>query len=436
MAYEPKYTKPYTDGWKNLPEETTPVTAESLNAMDTAFEAVEEQLVETTEMFDAEKGSVFAGNKDATIKPVKSGIFGAFQDITAAAMYSLIAGFRNVVKAGYNLIGGTTNTINANASNNVVSGTSNTLAESAANNAVSGANNVVDGSYDVVGGKRNSVSSESSSVIGEGLKTYSTNYGAQQVAGQYNDPDETIESGKYILFGVGNGTSDTARSNAMLLDEAGNLQVSGKLLQNGGEEVGGGGKGAKQSAVYDSYSSAISALNNAANTDFETGQTIRISALGYPDLWIVSVETTQVSYTYSGKLVTDIKSAGKIQIGYYYVSLVEADSFYPASITLQHHEQLIYYLQSYTDAQLEGIKLGVGQTIHITNSACVDYYIYSKESASASYTYNGDLEGDIIAAGGLLQIGYYKIGLAKGYVGALSYDETLALLNAEEEGTA
>lgn len=431
MAYEKTYTKPYTDGWKNLPEETTPIKAEILNAMDNAFVAVEEQLEKTTAIFDDESGSVLSGNSDKTIKPTKAGIFGNIQTVTSSAMYSVIAGFRNVVKAGYNLICGTTNTINDNATNNVVSGTSNTLSDSATNNAVSGYNNVVSGKYNVVGGKGNSATAESMSMVGEGLKTYSTNYGAQQVAGQYNAPEEVINTGKKILFGVGNGSSDTSRSNAMLLDEEGNLQVSGKIFQNGGEEVGGGSEGAKQSAVYDSYSSAISALNDATNTDFEIGQTIRISASGYPDLWIVSVETTQVSYTYSGKLVTDIKSTGKVQIGYYYVSLVEADSFYPSSITLQHQDQLIYYLQSYTDSQLENIKLGVGQTVHITNSACVDYYIYSKEKTAASYTSSGNLEGDIIAAGGLLQIGYYKIGMVKGYVGALSYDETLALLNAE-----
>lgn len=41
MAYTPTYTKPYPDGWQNLPEETTPITAEVLDKIDEAIAAIE-----------------------------------------------------------------------------------------------------------------------------------------------------------------------------------------------------------------------------------------------------------------------------------------------------------------------------------------------------------------------------------------------------------
>lgn len=432
MAYEPKYTKPYTDGWKNFPEETTPITAEILNAIDTAMVASEEQLVATTEVFDEKYGSVRAGLKDKTINPRQSGIFGSLQEITGTVAYCLIAGYKNVVKSVSNIVGGTSNTINTNADYNIVGGNSNTVNDYSCGNVVAGRKNSVAGNYGVSGGNENVINAASSNVVGNGLKTYYGSNAGQHVGGNFNDPDENID-GSYVIFGIGNGTRDTARSNAMILDKRGNLQVAGKILKNGGEEIV---SGAKQSAVYTNYSLAVYALNNAANTDFEAGQTIRLSEAGSPDLWIVSVATTRVSYSHEGTLVTDIKKTGTLQIGYYKVALVEADGFSPASITMDSHYAVVSALMKAGDAYFEGLKLAIGQTIHIKYATQADLYIYSKESTKASYSFAGDLEGDIIAAGGLLQVGYYKIGLVKGYVGALSYDDTLALLNAEEEEMA
>lgn len=44
--YTPTFTKPYSDGWKNKPDETTPVTAEIMDAYDSAIESIESYLSE------------------------------------------------------------------------------------------------------------------------------------------------------------------------------------------------------------------------------------------------------------------------------------------------------------------------------------------------------------------------------------------------------
>lgn len=56
-----------------------------------------------------------------------------------------------------------------------------------------------------------------------------------------------------------------------------------------------------------------------------------------------------------------------------------------------------------------------GQTIRIKNAEQSDLWIYTVNDSSQSYSYNGDLEGDIDAAeDGILQIGYFSVALVKG----------------------
>lgn len=56
MAYTPVFTKAYPDGWKNLPEKTTPVNADVLDSYDNALENIEAQLQKTTKVFDDSGG--------------------------------------------------------------------------------------------------------------------------------------------------------------------------------------------------------------------------------------------------------------------------------------------------------------------------------------------------------------------------------------------
>lgn len=44
MGYTPSFTPQYENGWENLPSETSPITAEALNAYDDAIENIEEYL--------------------------------------------------------------------------------------------------------------------------------------------------------------------------------------------------------------------------------------------------------------------------------------------------------------------------------------------------------------------------------------------------------
>jgi len=46
MAYTPSYTKPYPSGYKNKPNETTPITADVMNGYDNAIVSIETYLAE------------------------------------------------------------------------------------------------------------------------------------------------------------------------------------------------------------------------------------------------------------------------------------------------------------------------------------------------------------------------------------------------------
>lgn len=377
--------------------------------------AEEEQLKKTTEVFDDTIGSVLSGNDGGTDRPTRAVVVGANNAVSANAMRCLVGGQNNEV---------------GNV-NNAVNGENNVLDDSSIDNNVSGYGNTVKGNYNVVGGYENTVESDNASVVGKGLKSYSYDQEGQMIGGKYNDPEETID-GSRVLFGLGNGSNTESRSNAVLVDKNGNMMVKGKIYFDGGQEAGSGGGGAKQSAVYSDYYPAVSALNSASNTDFEKGQTIRIIGAGKCDLWIVAVASTQVAYNYSNSFIEDVRRAVTLQIGYYVVSLAVAEAYAPASITLPNHSDLVSRLMSGSNAALDSIKLTVGQTVHIKSSGLCDLYIDRRVSSFSSYTYAGTLEEDIIAAGGLLQIGYYMVGLVKGYEAAPTYDETLEILNAEE----
>lgn len=391
--------------------------------------AEEEQLKKTTEVFDDTIGSVLSGNEDKTEKPTHAAVMGVGNSVKTATRNCLIGGEGNTVNAPSNTVNGKENKIeSSNAVFNNVSGQENELGSSAICNNVSGYGNTVDGNYNSVSGYENTVESDNSFVAGRGLKSYSYDQEGQMIGGLYNDTEEEIVDGVPVLFGIGNGNNDAYRGNALLIDKNGNMKVKGKVYFDGGQELK---TGAKQSAVYSDYYYAVSALNSASNTDFEKGQTIRITGAGKCDLWIVAVESTQVSYSYSTSFIEDVRQAVTLQIGYYVVSLAVAESYAPASITLPSHSDLVSRLIIGGNA-LDTIKLTVGQTVHIKSTGLCDLYIDSRVSSFSSYTYAETLEADIIAAGGLLQIGYYMVGMVKGYEAAPTYDETLEILNTEE----
>jgi hypothetical protein len=83
-------------------------------------------------------------------------------------------------------------------------------------------------------------------------------------------------------------------------------------------------EGRARAVSFESYSAMVTALNAAANTDYQVGDNIFIQAKEVPDLWVYSVESTTSSYSYTtdDTLISALET-GAVQIGYYKIAAME-----------------------------------------------------------------------------------------------------------------
>jgi hypothetical protein len=84
-------------------------------------------------------------------------------------------------------------------------------------------------------------------------------------------------------------------------------------------------EGRTRAVAFADYQALITAINAATATDYKIGDNIFIQAQNVPDLWIYSVETTTVSYTYTSNdaFVSALQSSGSVQVGYYKIASLE-----------------------------------------------------------------------------------------------------------------
>lgn len=84
-------------------------------------------------------------------------------------------------------------------------------------------------------------------------------------------------------------------------------------------------KGCNQALSYSNYQAMVTALNNLGDDKFLVGQNIMIITLEVPDLWVSSVETNSVQYTFTNDeaITTALSTNGYIQVGYYKLSPLE-----------------------------------------------------------------------------------------------------------------
>ena len=102
-------------------------------------------------------------------------------------------------------------------------------------------------------------------------------------------------------------------------------------------------EGRSRASSFSSYSDLISALNTVSKDAYKIGDNLFIQALNVPDLWIYTVEanTVQYSYTTDDNFISEINQNGSIQIGYFKVSIMEAQKldltdYVPSSRTINN----------------------------------------------------------------------------------------------------
>ena len=84
-------------------------------------------------------------------------------------------------------------------------------------------------------------------------------------------------------------------------------------------------KGRNQALAYNSYSEMITALNGMTKDELKRGQNLYIGTVGVPDLWVYSVETNKVNYSYTNDnaIVSTLDTNTTVQVGYYKLAQLE-----------------------------------------------------------------------------------------------------------------
>lgn len=229
MKYKKNFTKPYSGGYKDKPDKTTPVTADILNMQDNTFEAIEEYLanLKTDLPDDVEiNNSLRVGNPSGA----KAGAFSLANgmDCTASGAYSHAEGY------------GTSAT---GSSSSHAEGIQTKATGQAAH--AEGVNTEASGSI-ASHAEGNGTKATEAMAHAEGYKTVGSGAGShaegnetkasgqfQHVQGKYNIEDT---ENKYAHI-VGGGTSDTDRKNIHTLDWNGNAEFAGDVRTGNGASL-------------------------------------------------------------------------------------------------------------------------------------------------------------------------------------------------------
>lgn len=179
-------------------------------------------------------------------------------------------------------------------------------------------------------------------------KTYEDNiwYNANAINGVCNDfirdlnnigkaiPTQTSQltnNSGYITNAVTNLVNYTDNTNLAYIlsakqDSTDNgLNTTNKTISGAINEINSIAKGANQAIGFDTYEAMVSGLNGASNAVYRLGQSIYITTLGIPDLWVSSVEETAVMYEYTSDadFIATLGLNGFVQVGYYKLSALE-----------------------------------------------------------------------------------------------------------------
>lgn len=104
-----------------------------------------------------------------------------------------------------------------------------------------------------------------------------------------------------------------------------NLDTNSKTIVGGINEVNAVAKQANIAKSFASYSALITELNGASATAFKVGQSLYVQTQEVPDLWIISIESSSSTYTYTtdAAFISATGASGGQQVGYYKLAQLE-----------------------------------------------------------------------------------------------------------------
>ena len=167
-----------------------------------------------------------------------------------------------------------------------------------------------------------------------------------------------------------------------------NLQTSSTTVVGAINEVNSLAKQSNKAKGFTSYSALITELNSAASTAYNVGQSFYIQTLDVPDLWVISVESSSSSYTYStdAAFITATGASGGQQVGYYKLAQLETQK-----VDLTNYSQKS---ETVSDVSYDSTNKKLQKTINGTTSDVVTFGSNAFNSTTIPTTYVSTVNGD------------------------------------------
>ena len=205
------------------------------------------------------------------------------------------------------------------------------------------------------------VVSENTTTLSSGIISYDdtkANLGTDNLQGAIEKLDDKIDGIEQTAINTSynNTTSGLSATNVQnAIDE--NASIGNQALAIA--------KGRNQSLAYNSYSEMVTALNGMTKDELKRGQNIYIGTVGVPDLWVYSVETSSVAYSYTNDetIVNGLGTDTTIQVGYYKLAQLETQK-----VDLTNIESDINDLQS-SDTDINALITALTNRITVLENA-------------------------------------------------------------------
>ena len=156
-------------------------------------------------------------------------------------------------------------------------------------------------------------------------------------------------------------------------------------------------KGANQAISYENYEEMVEALNWMDDTALKKGQNIYIGTVGVPDLWIYSVGETADAYSFvdDNTFVDLLKEDGTVQVGYYYVAMLETQkvdlSEYAKTSDMNDIKEYLLNSINTNQASFEQFKTSAEADIGQLKSAVIYKNVGDNNTAHGRYIVIGDV---------------------------------------------
>lgn len=143
--------------------------------------------------------------------------------------------------------------------------------------------------------------------------------------------DNTADANKSVKHATSADSATTATSantansaTKATQDASGNVITSTYATKT---ELQNGLAGKSQSKTYNNYKAFVTAVNAMNNTALKVGDNVFIVTQGVPDMWVSAVNSSSATYTYTSDsaIVTALRSANGLTVGYYVFRELETE---------------------------------------------------------------------------------------------------------------